>query len=189
MEICMNETQAIQRLKNGDVGAMEELVQQYQLKAIRTACLITRDEEMARDAVQEAFLGVYQRIYNFDESRPFEPYLLRSVVNTAINMAEKKRKEVPLNESGSPALVEALISKAESTEDEVVYRQLKGQILEGLSQLPPRERAVIVERYYLGLSEKEMAGMHEVAPGTVKWLLNSARNRLRILMGLEDDQL
>jgi len=184
----MNEPQAIQRLKKGELGAMEDLVNEYQAKAIRTACLITRDEELAKDAVQESFLRIYQRIRNFDESRPFEPYLLRSVVNTAINMAEKTGREVPLNEPGDPALVEALISRAASTEDQVAYRQLKQQILQGLSKLPPRERAVIVERYYLGLSEKEMAGLHEVAPGTVKWLLNKARQTLRSLIGLESDQ-
>lgn len=183
----MIDENAIQRLKKGDVNAMDELVLRYQDKAIRTAYLITRDDEMAKDAVQETFLRIYQRIRNFDESRPFEPYLLRSVVNTAINMAEKSRKEVPLSSKTNPVDVEALISKAASTENQVEYAQLKGEIFKALDQLPPRERAVIVERYYLGMSEKEMAGMHAVAPGTVKWLLNAARQRLRTFIGTEND--
>lgn len=184
----MTEAQAIQRLKKGDIGGMEELVALHQQKALRTACLITRDEETAKDAVQETLLRFYQRIDHFDESRPFEPYLLRSVVNTAINIAEKRKKEVGLDDYLTPIEVESLIQRATSTEDLVEYRQLKQEVLDGISRLAPRERAVIVERYYLELSEKEMAEMHAVAPGTVKWLLNVARKKLRALMGLESGQ-
>jgi RNA polymerase sigma-70 factor (ECF subfamily) len=42
---------------------------------------------------------------------------------------------------------------------------------------------VIVQRYYLEMSEKEMAESLQAAPGTVKWLLNAARARLRGLLG------
>jgi RNA polymerase sigma-70 factor (ECF subfamily) len=183
----MTEAQAIRRLKKGDIGGMEELVVLHQQKALRTACLITRDEETAKDAVQETFLRVYQRIHYFDESRPFEPYLLRSVVHTAINMAVKRSKEVGLEDELTPVDVESLINRATSTEDQVEYRQLKQEILDGISRLAPRERAVIVERYYLDFSEKEMAEIHDVAPGTVKWLLNAARKKLRAFMGMESD--
>ena len=183
----MNDVEAIQRLKKGDVLGMDSLVMKYQDKAIRTAYLITRDDDMAQDAAQETFLRIYQRIRYYDETRPFEPYLLRSVVNTAINMAEKQRKEIPLSAGNRPLDVEDLISKAASTENQVEYAQLKAQIMNALDQLPPRERAVIVERYYLGMSEIEMADTHEVAPGTVKWLLNTARNKLRSLIGTENE--
>ena len=183
----MNDEEAIRRLKKGDIRGMDTLVLIYQDKALRTAFLITRDDDSAKDAVQEAFLRIYQRIRYFDETRPFEPYLLRSVVNTAINMAQKKQREVPLSDEVGKVEIENLITKATLTEDQVEYAQLKEQILAALDQLPLRERAVIVERYYLGMSEKEMAGRHEVATGTVKWLLYSARQKLRSMIGTEDD--
>jgi RNA polymerase sigma-70 factor, ECF subfamily len=188
MEASMTEAQAIRQLKKGDIGGMEELVALHQAKALRTACLITRDEETAKDAVQETFLRVYQRIRFFDETRSFEAYLLRSVVNTSINMAEKRRRDVGLEDELAPAEVESLINRATSTEDQVEYRQLRQEIINGISKLAPRERAVIVERYYLDLSEKEMAEMHDVAPGTVKWLLSVARKNLRSFMGMECDR-
>lgn len=184
----MNDEEAIQCLKKGDIHGMDVLALKYQDKALRTAYLITRDDETAKDAMQETFLRIFQRIRNFDETRLFEPYLLRSVVNTAINMAEKGRQEAHLSEGLSPVDVEDLISKAASTENQVVYAQLKQQISTTLDKLSPRERAVIVERYYLGMSEKEMASMHEVAPGTVKWLLNVARKHLRTFIGTENEQ-
>ena len=183
----MNDREAVERLKKGEPGGLDALVLAYQEKAIRTATLITRDDEIAKDAVQETFLRIYQRIRSFNETRSFEPYLLRSVVNTAINMAEKQRGQVPLNEACSLADVETLIARASSTEDQVEYNQLKARIAAALDKIPARDRAVIVERYYLGMSEKEMADTHKVAPGTVKWLLNVARKHLRARIGTEND--
>ncbi len=183
----MNDREAVERLKKGEPDGLDALVLAYQEKAVRTATLITRDDEIAKDAVQETFLRIYQRIRNFDETRPFEPYLLRSVVNAAINMAEKRRGQVSLNEAVTLADVKTLITRASSTEDQVEYSQLKAQIAAGLDAIPPRERAVIVERYYLGMSEKEMAETHKVAPGTVKWLLNVARKHLRAHIGTENE--
>ena len=49
----------------------------------------------------------------------------------------------------------------------------------------PRQRAVIIQRYYLEMSEKEMSEALDSPRGTVKWLLNTARTRLRSLLGLE----
>ncbi|MGB7872888.1 MAG: sigma factor-like helix-turn-helix DNA-binding protein [Anaerolineales bacterium] len=65
------------------------------------------------------------------------------------------------------------------------FAQLAGEIIRSLSKLSPRQRAVIVQRYYLEMSEQEMAQALEVAPGTIKWLLHAARARLRDLLGSE----
>jgi RNA polymerase sigma-70 factor (ECF subfamily) len=183
----MNDSEAVERLKKGEPGGLDALVLAYQEKAIRTATLITRDDELAKDAVQETFLRIYQRIRNYDVTRPFEPYLLRSVVNTALNLVEKQRRTLPFKVAFTLMDVESLIARASSTEDQVEYNQLKAQIAAGLDALPPRERAVIVERYYLGMSEKEMAETHKVAPGTVKWLLSVARKHLRAHIGTENE--
>jgi DNA-directed RNA polymerase specialized sigma24 family protein len=51
-----------------------------------------------------------------------------------------------------------------------------------MQKLSPRQRAVIVQRYYLEMSEKEMAAESGTAVGTIKWLLNAARERLRTLL-------
>jgi RNA polymerase sigma-70 factor (ECF subfamily) len=54
-----------------------------------------------------------------------------------------------------------------------------------MEKLTPRQRAAIVQRYFLEMSEKEMARELGSPTGTVKWLLNSARNKLRTLLGSE----
>lgn len=173
----MNDLSAIQRLKNGDIGGLEELVARYQVKAVRTAFLILHDEALAEDIVQETFVRLYRRIGQFDGTRPFEPYLLRSVANAALNVARKTERQVSLDDDAKP--LEKLLTQAVSVESEVEYRQLKQEIVQVLSRLKPRERAVIIQRYYLGMSEKEMAATLDAPRGTIKWLLNAARTELR----------
>jgi RNA polymerase sigma-70 factor (ECF subfamily) len=177
----MDDTQAIRRLKRGDLGGLEILMEQYQVRAARAAFLITHDESVAQDVVQETFIRICQRIQQFDESRPFEPYLIRSVVHAALNAVRGSEKFTSLeDETGE---VENLLDRAASVESQVEFTQLQHEILNALSKLSPRQRAVIVQRYYLDMSEREMALALDAAPGTVKWLLNAARERLRHLLG------
>jgi RNA polymerase sigma-70 factor (ECF subfamily) len=51
--------------------------------------------------------------------------------------------------------------------------------------LHPRQRAVVIQRYYLEMSEKETSAALNIPAGTVKWLLNEARTKLRGLLGSE----
>ena len=61
----MDEQQAIQRLKNGDISGLEFLVMRYQVKAVRTAYLITRDLGLAEDIVQDSFIQAFRAIHGF----------------------------------------------------------------------------------------------------------------------------
>ena len=81
--------------------------------------------------------------------------------------------------------LEALLDQAASVEEQVEFNALKQKILEALSILAPRQRAVIVQRYYLQMSEEEMSAALDAPRGTVKWLLHAARERLRSLLGSE----
>ncbi|NMC80589.1 MAG: RNA polymerase sigma factor [Chloroflexi bacterium] len=181
----MDDLQAIRRMKRGDIGGLEVLVARYQTRAVRTAYLITHDEQLAEDVAQETFVQVYQRIGQFDELRPFQPYFLRSVANAALNAVQKDSKCDPVGLDSDVALLDALFTQAMTIETQVEYRQLKQEVASRLASLPPRQRAAIVLRYYLEMSEKEMAESLTTPPGTVKWLLNTARESLRELLGSE----
>jgi RNA polymerase sigma-70 factor (ECF subfamily) len=181
----MDDLEAIRRLKNGDIGGLEILVARYQRKAVQTAYLITHDEQLAEDVAQDTFVRIYQRIRQFDETRPFAPYLLRSVVNAALNASEKTARWVQFGAGTDVESMTDLLLQAASTEEVAEHARLKQEVATALKSLPPHQRAVIVQRYYLGMSEKEMAETLQAAPGTIKWLLNNARERLRSLLGAE----
>ncbi len=184
----MDDSQAIQLLKKGDIGGLEFLITRYQSRAFRTAVLILQDDALAEDVVQETFLRIYHSIRYFDENRKFEPYLMRSITHAALNASKKVSREIILNAENEPVVLERLLQKASTTEDLIEYNHLKQEIASALTKLKPRERMVIIERYYLEMSEKEMAIEHEIAPGTIKWLLNAARRRLRSLISVEDEE-
>lgn len=179
----MDDREAVRRMKSGEIGGLETLVHRYQVRAARAAFFVTHDEALAEDIVQETFIRLYQRVRQFDETRPFEPYLMRSVVHAALNAIRKDKGVVSLD--ADPASVENLLAQAASVESQVEFAQLAGEIIRSLSKLSPRQRAVVVQRYYLEMSEQEMAQALEIAPGTVKWLLNAARARLRDLLSSE----
>jgi RNA polymerase sigma-70 factor (ECF subfamily) len=177
----MDDLEAIRRLQRGDIGGLETLMERYQVKAARAAFLITYDEAAAQDIVQETFLRLYQRIRQFDESQPFEPYLIRSIIHAALNAVRGSQRFTSLDRDTHD--LENLLDRAASVETQVEFSQLQQEILEALSRLSPRQRAAIVQRYYLGMTEREMALSLDAAPGTVKWMLNTARARLRSMLG------
>lgn len=179
----MDDSTAIQCLKRGDIGGLEILVARYQTRAVRVAFLITQDEQQAEDVVQDTFLRLYHKIGQFDLRRPFEPYLMRSVANAALNSTRGNQQQVSLDGDLEP--VEQWLARAASVESEVEYHQLKQKIMTALAALNPQQRAAVVQRYYLDMSEKEMAAALETPPGTIKWLLSTARARLRDLLASE----
>ena len=179
----MDEAEAIAQLKSGNIAALRTLMEIYQVQAVQAAVLITQDRPAAEDIVQNAYLRSYERIRQFDDSRPFRPWFLRIVINDALKVADNQMHNVSLDED---EVYQKLIDKLESTVDEpedIVQRnELREAIMEALHKLSPRQRAVIVQRYYLGFSEREMSNELDCSPGTIKWHLNTARKRLRALL-------
>jgi RNA polymerase sigma-70 factor, ECF subfamily len=178
----MDEQKAIWRLKSGDIGGLEMLVTLYQVRAVRTAFLITRDAALAEDAVQDVFLQVYRSIRHFDQNRPFAAWFMRSVVNAAVKIAQKSNRQTPARLDHDDSWLEDFPSGDANVEEQIESSEFQRQIWEAMQDLSPRQRAAIVQRYYLDMSEKEIAVELEAAPGTVKWLLHAARENLRNLL-------
>ena len=178
----MDEEQAIQRLKNGDIVGLEILVARYQLKAVRTAYLITSDPDLAEDIVQDTFIKIIRSINGFDTTRPFEPWFLRCVINASIKIMRRTAHQTPVNEETGEMELARLFEQSESVEAQIESREVQNQLWDAIQRLSTRQRAVIVQRYYLGMSETEMAQDANSAIGTIKWLLNAARKRLRSML-------
>ena len=184
----MNEQEAIERMRRGDIAAMAQLVRRHQQKALEVATIITHDVALAQEVVQEAFVRFYERINLFDNTRPFRPYFLRMVANDAIHRARRAQREIAwaqTTEDGDSPLSAALQDVRPGPEEQVMTALLRERVWEALGHLSPVKRATVVMRYYLGMSEAEMADALAVRPGTVKWRLHDARERLREVPGEE----
>jgi RNA polymerase sigma-70 factor (ECF subfamily) len=181
----MREAEAIARLKRGDISGLEGLVAVYQVQAVRAAYLVTRDLGLAEDVVQSAFLRVYERIGQYDTSRPFGPWFLKSVINAAIKVSTRGR-HASLDELSPLEALEGTLLRSYSEGVDLnslaVEAETNDAIWEALGKLPPQQRAVLVLRYYLGLGEAEMSARLNVPAGTVKSRLHTARKQLRALL-------
>jgi RNA polymerase sigma-70 factor (ECF subfamily) len=173
----LDETDAIRRLKHGDIAALEVLVRRFQVQAARAAYLIVRDHGLAQELVQGAFVRAYERIHHFDAARPFGPWFLKIVVNDAIKTATRRGREV----HGAP---NSDLSADPDPGPERAWEQAEtaDEIWAALGQLSPAQRAAIVQRYFLELTEAEMSADLHCRPSTVKSRLHAARERLRALL-------
>src|SRR5215213_3379480 len=109
----MDEQRAIQRLKRGEIDGLALLVSHYQVKAVRVAYLITRDLGLAEDVVQDCFLQAYRSIHSFDETRSFEPWFLRSVVNASVKIMQRSARQVQTGEETDESLFAELAARVE----------------------------------------------------------------------------
>lgn len=176
-----DESAAIARMQAGDIGGLELLVHRYYARAVRCACLIVHDYGLASDIAQAAFVRAFDRIRQFDASRPFGPWFYKLVLRDALKTAQRRSHAIPPHAVGGEPTVDHA-DPHPGPEELWEQRELADAIIEALAALPPAERVAIVRRYYLGLSEAEMAAASRAPVGTIKWRLHAARERLRLLL-------
>lgn len=164
------------RARRGDTTAYAELVAAHQEIAFRTAFLVLGDAAEAEDAAQEAFVKAYRALDRFRDDAPFRPWLLRIVANQARNRRRSRVRRHALQlrvEATIPR--DASVPSAEAT---ALAAEGRRQLLDAVNALSDDDRLVIGARYFLDLSEAEVATLAGVARGTVKSRLSRARARL-----------
>lgn len=173
----LEESELVERATRGDVGAYERLVERYQELAFRTAYLMAGSAGEAEDAAQEAFVKAYYALGRFRAGAPFRPWLLRIVANEARNrrVASGRRAALALRAEADHRREDA----APSPEAAVLATEQRTQLLDALNGLREEDRLVIACRYFLELSEAEMAEALACPRGTVKSRLSRALGRLR----------
>jgi RNA polymerase sigma-70 factor (ECF subfamily) len=178
----MTDQEAIARLKERDIDALEVLVKRYHARAIQSAYLILSDWQLAEDVAQSAFVNAYERIHGFDDSRAFGPWFLRTVINLALKEVDRKQKVLRNSQDGDSDL--EIPDPDPSAVDILEAAETRDEIVSALHQLSPGQRAAIVMKYYLGLTDLEVSNRLDVPAGTVRRRLHDARKRLRKLLPL-----
>lgn len=177
----MDEKKAIAMLKSGDISGLRILVELYQDKAVKISALITGDPEDAKDIVQNGFLKVYEKIHLFDSNRSFSPWFFRIVTNDSLKAINRKNRKMSIdNDFG--VIYEIFPNTDKLPEKIVENNQTKRCLWNALSELSPKQRTVIVYRYFLGMKQSEIAKALRSPLGTVKWRLHRARSQLEKLL-------
>jgi RNA polymerase sigma-70 factor (sigma-E family) len=143
-----------------DAASLDELYRRCRPSLLRLAHLLTGSPTAAEDVVHDAFIG-FVRAKSVNDPAA---YLRRSVVNLSTNVHRRTRRErVHL-----ASVTEQVVEPAEVDETWQLVRAL-----------PPRQRAVLVLRFYLDLSEAETAQVLGCRPGTVKSTSSRALAKLK----------
>jgi RNA polymerase sigma factor (sigma-70 family) len=173
-----------QAARAGDTEAYEELVLRYQQVAFRTAFLIVRSAPDAEDVTQEAFVKAYRAMDRFRPGAPFRPWILSIVANEARNRRRsvaRRRERPPFPAwSGDAGAAPSEPADPQATpEQEAERHEQRDVLLAAMRDLSEEDRLVLAYRWFLDLSESEMAEAMGVARGTVKSRLSRAMARLR----------
>jgi RNA polymerase sigma-70 factor (ECF subfamily) len=177
----------IAKAQQGDAAAFRSLVERHQRRAFAIALSLVRDENDARELVQDAFLRVFKGLENFQGGSSFFTWLYRIITNLSIDLIRKPgRQLVDIDEARfeSDESIEAdfpLLSRVDGSDpaDVVRRREIAARLQVALDALPPYHRGVIVMREIEGLSYEEMAQAMGVSKGTIMSRLFHARQKLQ----------
>jgi RNA polymerase sigma-70 factor (ECF subfamily) len=184
-----DEAALLERLRAGDEKAYAELVRAHGGKLLAVARRMLRNEEDARDAVQEAFLSAFRSIDRFEGGARLSTWLHRIAVNAALmRLRTRRRKPEGSIEDLLPGFLEdghqaqPAQPWRDVPEDAVEGAELRRLVLAKIHELPESHRDVLLLRDIEGLDTDEAAQALGIAPGAVKTRLHRARQALRGLL-------
>jgi RNA polymerase sigma-70 factor (sigma-E family) len=138
---------------------VQEMYAAHALRLVRVAVLLLGDQPSAEDVVQDAFLGLYKAVPRLRDQGKALPYLYSAVVNGARSVL-RTRKRAALRRVPPELPVWSAEAAAMAGED-------RRAVLAAVARLPRRSREVLALRYYLDLTDPEIAAALGISRGTV----------------------
>jgi RNA polymerase sigma-70 factor, ECF subfamily len=177
----------IEASQQGNTAAFRKLVERHQRRAFAIALGMVRDENDARDLVQEAFLRVYRGLDKFQGGSSFFTWFYRIVTNLSIDFMRKPGRREAEHDDARTKLEAAdeadfpFVSRIDGAEplDAVHRQELAKRLRAALDALPPYHRGVVLMREVEGMSYEEMAQAMNVSKGTIMSRLFHARQKLQ----------
>ncbi|GAA6524726.1 SigE family RNA polymerase sigma factor [Intrasporangium sp. DVR] len=148
--------------------AITELYAAHWHRLVRLAWLLLHDQLAAEDAVQDAFVATHRSWSSIRETGRAVGYLHTAVVNTC---RSAQRHQVVVDRQNAREAGAADVpgrGSLDSAETQVLYAAERASMVSSLRALPHRQREVLVLRYYLDLSEAQIAETLDISPGSVK---------------------
>jgi RNA polymerase sigma-70 factor (ECF subfamily) len=181
----------LQRLRAGEEDAYQELLRTYGGRLLVVARRFMRDEEDARDCVQDAFLSAFRSIDGFEAKARLGTWLHRILVNACLmKLRARKRKPEELIDPQTPQFDEYGFRNAPSemsplsVEDLLERGEVREQLRNAIDGLPENYRIVLLLRDIEELNTAETAEKLGMTPGAVQVRLHRARLALREQIGI-----
>ncbi len=171
----MNQDDWLIKIRSGEKESFRHFYEAYADSAIRTASAITKNREMAKDAVQETFVRIYRNIDSYNSLMPFEPWFYRILTNECLRLLKKDvhySKFEHTNLENEPLLTEESFGALDDLYD----------MIQSLSN---DQRIPVILKYIEGFSEKEISTILSLNQNTLKSRLYKARKQLKEQLDLK----
>ena len=184
------ERSLVSLLRSGDETAFERLVRDHGGRLLSVARRFLRDEEEARDAVQESFLSAYKALDRFDQGSRLSTWLHRIVINACLMRLRTRRRKpedsiedlLPQFEADGHQVRHPTPEWEGSAETLLARKETRAIVREAIDRLPDSYRSVLLLRDIEELSTEEAARSLGVTANAVKIRLHRARQALRTLL-------
>lgn len=160
--------------QEGDSSAFAQLVRRHQQRAYAVARAVLLSHEDAEDAVQEGFLHAHRALGRFRPDQPFGAWLHRIISNAALDLARRRKVR------DTDELVD---THASPFRDPAEADELHDRLRSALTQLPDRQRSVLVLHDVEGYKHAEIGAMLGIPEGTARSDLHHARAAMRSILG------
>ena len=171
-----NERETVTKILNGDMGAFESLVKQYERLVYVVVSRLAPEPQDVEDICQEVFIKVYNSLFRFGFQSKLSTWLARIAYFTGINYIKKYKKEVFVN---SPEDIEHYHFTNDNPELLLTKKDAAKYIEQLVLQLPGKYRTVITLFHVSEFSYEEIGEITGMPEGTIKNYLFRARKLLK----------
>jgi RNA polymerase sigma-70 factor (ECF subfamily) len=166
----------------GDEGAFKELVERHRPRLHALAGGILHDQDLASDAVQDAFLKAYGALSEYRGRGVFPAWIRRILVNHCLSLLRQRHSYLSLDD-----LDREVVSYERTPEEQTVAESEAERIRRAMGRLPAHYRAALVLRVVECLSYREIAQLLAVPESTIETWIHRGRLRMRTLLGTDAD--
>lgn len=184
----------VDRFKNGDVAAYEEMVNRYWGRIFAMVFQLLKNRQDAEEVTQDAFVRAHRGLENFRGDSSFSTWLFQIATNLARNKywywwRRKRGFTLSLEETfaneGEGTLLDVFPAEGETPTDAAVTQEFVDRVAECMETLNPRHREILELRNVRNLSYEEISDLLGISIGTVKSRIARARDSLKSSMGVD----
>lgn len=185
----MKEKEFIQRLRNKDRTAFQQLVREYKDPILNVCYGYVKDADDAEDLTQEVFTEVYRTISNFKEEASLFTWMYRIAISRSLDELKKRRSlkraayfEKRVRSEAAELKIAQTASELSDPEEDLYQKQQQEFIDASLNELPETQRTAFVLSQQDGLSYKEIADIMEKSLSSIESLVHRSKQNLRKIM-------
>lgn len=176
---ALSDEEVAARVCAGDVDLFEVLMRRHNQRLYRTCIAILRDDALAEEVVQDAYVRAYEHLAQFEGRARFSTWLTRIAVHEALGRLRNARRSEELDAMPEAIKDAKTISHAPGPEQEVARRELNTLLESSVQKLPEPYRIVFMLREVEEASTQEVAEILDITEENVKTRLHRAKALLR----------